>query len=112
VPCNLCWYQRIALFPLTVLLGLSLFKNDASIVSYATPFPCFAILLSGYQILMQEFPYFAPLRVCSQDAAGSCFIKEPISMGFITLPMLAFTSSCVIAFCLAMAAKDQTKSRS
>lgn len=107
-PCSLCWYQRIALFPLVILLGIAVYKNETSIVCYAYPFPCFATLISGYQILMQEFPSFAPIHVCSQDTIGSCFIKEPISLGFITLPMLAFTSSCAIWFCLWMASKNNT----
>ncbi len=104
-PCSLCWYQRIALFPLVVLLGIALYKNETSAITYTYPFPCFAIIISGYQVLMQELPYFAPLHVCSQDAMGSCFIKEPISLGFVTLPMLALTSSCVIGFCLIMVAR-------
>jgi disulfide bond formation protein DsbB len=106
VPCSLCWYQRIALFPLVILLGIALYKNESHIVSYAYPFPFFAIALSGYQVLIQEFAYFAPLHVCSQDAVGSCFIKEPISLGFVTLPMLAFTSSCALGFLLWMVKKN------
>lgn len=108
-PCSLCWYQRIALFPLVILLGIALYKNETSIVSYAYPFPFFAILISGYQVLIQEFPYFAPLHVCSQDAMGSCFIKEPVSLGFITLPMLAMASSCALGFCLWMVEKSSLK---
>lgn len=106
VPCNLCWYQRIALFPLSILLGIALYKNETTIISYAFPFPICAMLLSGYQILLQEIPGFAPLHVCSQDAIGSCFIKEPLSLGFITLPMLALASSVVISFCLWRASKS------
>ena len=105
-PCSLCWYQRIALFPLVVLLGMALYKNQAHILPYAYPFPFFAILISSYQIMIQEFSFFAPLHVCSQDAMGSCFIKEPISLGFITLPMLALSSSCAICFCLWMTKKS------
>lgn len=37
MPCTLCWYQRIAMFPLTVILGVGLLRNDASVRAYALP---------------------------------------------------------------------------
>lgn len=36
-PCNLCWYQRIAIFPLAAMLGLACLYNDFSIRRYALP---------------------------------------------------------------------------
>lgn len=37
-PCVLCWYQRIAMFPLAVILGLGLLEADGRSAGYAWPF--------------------------------------------------------------------------
>lgn len=108
VPCNLCWYQRIALFPLVILLGIALYKEDVESLPYSFAFPCFGFLISGYQVLMQEFPSIGPMHVCSADSLNSCFIKEPISLGFITLPMLSCLSSFCIITLLMLAYKNKS----
>ena len=37
VPCRLCWYQRIAMYPLPVLLGVAWWKRDDGVRRYALP---------------------------------------------------------------------------
>ena len=37
IPCNLCWYQRIFMFPLPIILGIALYRVDFSAWRYALP---------------------------------------------------------------------------
>ena len=36
-PCPLCWYQRIAMYPLAVVLGVALWKSDYGVYKYLIP---------------------------------------------------------------------------
>lgn len=91
-PCRFCWYQRIAMYPLALLLPLAAFKNDAGIRSYAVPLAAIGALLSAYHVRLQVFP----------DDGGSCDLDNPCSgrwidaLGFLTIPMLAGLSFLLI----------------
>ncbi|MDW8351086.1 MAG: disulfide oxidoreductase [Anaerolineae bacterium] len=101
IPCLWCWYQRIAMYPLAVILAAGLVLRDHRLPKYAL---CLAIpgaLASTYHILLQKVPAFARFE--------SCVIGVPCSadylnlFGFITIPMLALAAfvivivACVIA---------------
>ncbi|MFC1465107.1 MAG: disulfide oxidoreductase [Candidatus Brachytrichaceae bacterium NZ_4S206] len=101
IPCLWCWYQRIAMYPLAVILAAGLVLRDRNLPKYAL---CLAIpgaLASVYHILLQKVPVFARFE--------SCVIGVPCSadylnlFGFITIPMLALAAfvivivACVIA---------------
>src|SRR4051812_27765690 len=50
-PCELCWYQRICLYPLTVLSLMAALRNDYRIARYMLPFPVVGFFIAGYQVL-------------------------------------------------------------
>jgi len=85
-PCHLCWLQRTALFPLVIILGIACFRGALYIASYVLPQVVIGLLLSLYQIAIQEIPGFNPIEICG--AGPSCSEKVLIGLGFITLPML------------------------
>lgn len=86
-PCNLCWYQRIALFPLALFLGVASYRGDASIVRYALPLVLFGLFIALYQVAIQEIPGWNPIKLCG--AGPSCSSKTDIGFGFVSLPMLS-----------------------
>lgn len=94
IPCLWCWYQRIAMYPLAVILAAGLLLRDRNLPKYAL---CLAIpgaLASVYHILLQKVPALARLE--------SCVIGVPCSadylnlFGFITIPMLALAAFAII----------------
>ncbi len=87
-PCNLCWYQRICMFPLAFILGIATFQRFIGIVPYALPQIGLGLFLSGYQILIQEVIHTNVLPLCGSGA--SCLEKINIGFGPITPPMLSF----------------------
>lgn len=85
--CNLCWYQRIAIYPLVILLGIGAFCDDKNIIPYAKTFCAIGFLLAIYQYAEQMIPGFAPIALCAQ---GISCAETPIKLlGFITVPLLS-----------------------
>src|SRR5438105_4210521 len=69
--CVLCWYQRICIYPLVILLGIAAFKNDNLIIPYALPFPILGFIFAAYQYCEQMIPGFAPINFCGQGISCS-----------------------------------------
>lgn len=86
-PCHLCWYQRIVIYPLTIILGMAVYRGFIGIIPYVLPFVVIGILLSSYQVLIQEIPNWQPIELCG--AGPSCADKIDIGLGPITIPMLS-----------------------
>lgn len=74
-PCRLCWYQRIAMFPLALLLGISFYKNDWKIARYCLPFVGFGAIVAGYQSANQIFPSLHLAALCGD--AAPCALAGP-----------------------------------
>jgi disulfide bond formation protein DsbB len=101
--CPLCWYQRIALYPLVILLGIAAYKNDRSIISYAIPFPLIGLFFAVYQYLEQMIPGFASIEFCKNGAVACNAIHLKL-LGFITIPFLSGIA-CLLIFILLIASK-------
>lgn len=86
-PCNLCWYQRIALFPLPLLLGIATYEGNRNAIRYILPLALVGLFFSFYQVAIQEFPGFDLIELCGNGP--SCSDKIKIGLGPITIPMLA-----------------------
>lgn len=99
--CALCWYQRICLYPLVIILGMACFKNDNSISIYTLPVALLGVLFAGYQYLEQMIPGFSPIDVCG--AGPSCSHIDWIWGGFLTLPLISMLGFIAISLCLAVA---------
>jgi disulfide bond formation protein DsbB len=51
-PCNLCWYQRIFMFPMAIILGLACFSDDRRGAVYAMPFALGGTAIAIYHTLL------------------------------------------------------------
>jgi disulfide bond formation protein DsbB len=90
VPCHLCWYQRIFLFPLVFIFGSAIWHKDRKIVKYVLPILSIGFLISIYQ---NFFYYFGENSSLPCDASGvSCYQRLVSEFGgYISIPMLALT---------------------
>ncbi|MDA2654391.1 disulfide bond formation protein B [Bacillus cereus] len=96
-PCNLCCYQRMAMYPLVLILGIGMYRKDPSVSVYAFPFACIGLMLSVYQITIQAFPN-SEIQICS---VGVSCTKDYLNLfGFISIPMLSFVGFLVIIILL------------
>ncbi len=99
-PCHLCWYQRICLFPLIILLGLGAYRGFLGIARYTLPQVIIGFCFALYQIGIQEIPGWNPINMCG--SGPSCADKVSI-LGPITIPMCSTIGFIVIGFFLFMA---------
>jgi disulfide bond formation protein DsbB len=94
VPCTLCWYQRIAMYPLAVLTAMAAVRKDDLSV-YVRVVASIGLVISGYHWLLERFPSI-DAGVCS--TAIPCELVWFEKFGFVTLPFMAFTAfSAVLA---------------
>ena len=89
VPCVLCWYQRIAMYPLVVVLGIAAVRGDRGVVRYAGPVAAIGALISVWHIGVQRLPG-VPSGSCSLDAPCSAIQIEVL--GFVTIPVMALAA--------------------
>jgi disulfide bond formation protein DsbB len=98
IPCTLCWYQRIFMYPLTIILGVAFYRNDQGIYRYVLPLSIIGMLISGYHTLLQKLPYLQQFEMCTTGVPCS---KDYINwLGFITIPLLAFIAFTIITVSL------------
>lgn len=95
--CHLCWYQRICIYPLVIIIGMASFRNDASVAIYTIPLTLLGAVFAFYQYLEQMIPGFAPIDVCS--GGPSCSETHIQLLGFITFPFLSLLA-CLVMFIL------------
>ncbi|MFD1017772.1 disulfide oxidoreductase [Thalassobacillus hwangdonensis] len=94
VPCELCWYQRILMYPLVVIYGLTLWKKDLSIALPGLVLSGIGTLVSIYHYSLQKIPAWG--EVGASCGTVPCNAEYVNYFGFITIPFLALTAFIVI----------------
>jgi disulfide bond formation protein DsbB len=89
-PCVLCWYQRIFMFPLVLLLPVGLFPFDARVVRYALPLALAGWLVSLFQVLLVAGLIPEGIRPCRQGVP--CSEVQIQWLGFVNIPLLSFVA--------------------
>lgn len=107
VPCILCWYQRICLFPLVVILGAGLLSFDKHVVKYSLPLALIGWATALYHTLLYSGIIPKSIQPCSQGV--SCTEEYIDLFGFITIPMLSLLSFSVIIILLLILHRRITK---
>jgi disulfide bond formation protein DsbB len=98
-PCALCWYQRIFMFPLVIILLIGLFPFDKNIIKYALPLAIIGWGFAFYHYLLYSGIIPESVQPCSQGV--SCSETYLDLFGFLTIPMLSLISfSIIIGFLL------------
>jgi hypothetical protein len=99
-PCRLCWYQRIAMYPLVVILGIAAWRRDVRVRRYAVPVAVIGALIATYHYALEWLPWLDS-GVCS--ATTPCTIVWFREFGFISLPYLALSAFLLIVTLLWLA---------
>ena len=104
-PCMLCWYIRVAFYPMVILFGMALVKKDRKILDYALGLTVFGLLVSGFHSLIQVVGE-SPLP-CGASGV-SCVTRFVYEYGFLSIPLMGFISFAVL-FLGILAAKRAAK---
>lgn len=98
-PCLLCWYQRIAMFPLVLVLAAGLFPFDPKVVRYALPLAVCGWLLAAYHLAVVGGLIPESLQPCRQGVP--CSDPQVTWFGFINIPLLSVLAfSAIVALLL------------
>lgn len=97
-PCVLCWYQRIALYPLVVIIGIGIATRDRSVVKFALPICLIGLVIAFYHNLL--YYGFIPESITPCTEGVPCNAKQIELLGFITIPLMALGGFVSIATCL------------
>lgn len=92
IPCELCWYQRIFIYPQMLILFVAIIKKFENVFYYILPFSIGAILVSGYHYIIQ-LGYTS--AVCNLGVLD-CTVRYFTYFGFITMPFMSLIVSLTI----------------
>jgi disulfide bond formation protein DsbB len=107
-PCSLCWYQRIAVYPLVVIMGIAAWKRDTGIRRYVLPLMIIGAILALYQYIIGYTPD-AEILGCSLDV--SCTERYIWEFGFVDFPFMSFAGfSFMISLMLWTSPGDRNES--
>jgi disulfide bond formation protein DsbB len=99
-PCVLCWYQRIAMFPLVAIFFAALWAEDEGWPRYGLPLAAAGLALAGYHNLL----YYGVIPEAISPCTGgvSCTTRQVELLGFITVPLMSLAAfACLCALGLA-----------
>ena len=100
-PCKLCWYQRIAMYPLVVVLGVAAARRDLGARLAAGILAVLGGATSIYHLLVERYPSLSSSSSC--DPANPCSIRWVERFGYLTIPGMALSGFALIVVLLAVA---------
>lgn len=106
LPCSLCWYQRILMYPLVIIIAVGIILKDKKLDVYVLPFTILGMIVAFYQHLLQ-------IGVI-KELVVPCWTNVPCTTkyidwlgGLITIPLLSFLSFLIIGICMVIYKNSQ-----
>jgi disulfide bond formation protein DsbB len=99
VPCELCWYQRIGMYPLVPLLAIALLRRDLGAWRYGLPLSVVGLAISTYHVTIQWMP---ALDVGTCGVGASCTARYVAVFGFVSIPTMAGAAFLFISILLVL----------
>ena len=98
-PCVLCWYQRILMYPLSLIIAIGIWRRDSALYLYVLPLSTLGLGIATYHNLL----YYGILPKSIQPCllGVSCTTRQIEWLGFITIPMMSLLAFTVISACFA-----------
>lgn len=97
-PCSMCWYQRIAMYPLGATLALGFIYRDPSFLRYSSPLVLMGLVAAGYHNLL--YYQILPHGISPCSGGVSCTEAQLEWFGFITIPLLSLSAFIGISILL------------
>ena len=95
-PCELCWFQRIFMYPLVIIFGLAMIKKDNKIVDYGLGLVTIGSLISLYH----NYIYYTAVSTGFCSIVAPCTEKYFTTFNYISIPLMALTSFLMIGLIL------------
>lgn len=99
IPCTLCWYQRILIYPLTVLIAVGILRRDHRLPLFVLPLSVSDASIAFYHYVLIKTDLFPPL--CR--AGVPCMVDYIDILGFINISFLALIAFLIITLMMSVA---------
>lgn len=99
IPCTLCWYQRILMYPLAIIIALGIIRRENDVHRYVLPFSIAGMAVSLYHYLLIKTDWFPP-PACSTTVP--CNVDYLDIFGFINIPFMALMAFTIITLMMLM----------
>ena len=86
-PCRWCWFQRIAMYPLALVLAVGWLRRDSGVHLYGLPMCVAGAAMSTWHYLLQHFPDLEGATSCS--ITSPCAVRYAWEFGFVSIPYMA-----------------------
>lgn len=93
-PCKLCWFQRIGIYPLVVLLAMAVIRRRDDVATYVLPLAALTAPVSLYHYLLQVFP---SLEGSNCDPTAPCSVRWVEQFGFVSIPFMALVTVIAVS---------------
>jgi disulfide bond formation protein DsbB len=113
-PCELCWFQRICMYPLSILLLMMAWRGDNRAARYLFPLPIVGAGVSIYHMLIQYHAIKEPTACIASNPAGGCGTnwlagRPDASFGYLSIPTLALTGFLLLIGFLVLASSGEAE---
>jgi disulfide bond formation protein DsbB len=109
-PCVLCWYQRISMYPLVVLLAVGWLRADPKVTTYAGPLAAIGWGIAVYHNLL--YYHLIPESITPCTEGVSCTSRQIEWLGFITIPLLSLMAFTIVGLFLFLDHRSQLRKES
>lgn len=103
-PCVLCWYQRIAIYPLVLIIGIGIVLKDRLVKVYSLPFAVIGLAISVYHNLLYYGVIPEAITPCTEGVP--CNAVQLELLGFITIPLMGLISFTLVTLVLMLYRPD------
>ena len=107
VPCRLCWYQRIAMYPLVPILGIAAWRRDSGIRPYVLTVAVLGGLISIFHVLVEHFPSLESSGPAVCEVSNPCTIIWVKRFGYLTIPTMALSAFALIVTLVAVSRQER-----
>lgn len=94
IPCTLCWFQRVLMYPLTIILGIACYRSDRDVYQYVLPLSIIGMMVSAYHYALQKVPSLHEFSTCTSGVP--CSGQYINWLHFITIPFLSLLAFTII----------------
>ncbi len=106
-PCLLCWYQRIAIYPLVLVLGAAIVRGRKDVFAYSFPLALIGWAIAAYHNLL--YYKIIPESIAPCTLGISCTTRQIEWLGFVTIPLLSLAAFTVIVIFLLLNRKENVE---
>jgi len=104
LPCELCWYQRICMYPLAIVLAVAAATRDRRVWRYVIGPAVIGTVIAVYHSQLQAYP--AQRTFCA--SSNPCTTRYVWEFGFVSLPLMALSAFVFIIAMVLVARWDPT----